>query len=280
MIGRGRPESVLEAPGHHSSESGYNVAGPFQAFYAHYGPTLCGLPISDVVVENGVRCQYFQCIALEEHEPGRVRVKAIGETLLALQQARYTEQGGDDASVVEAVDRLRRDPAQRYAVRPLSDIRYLVIHHTGAPADVGAEAIAAEHVDGNGWPGIGYHFVIDPAGRTYRTQDLTTVSYHARQFNPVSAGIALVGDLTSALPAAAQLDAAAALVARLLMDLGLPPDAVRGHREMVPIRCPGESFIRVWKSGLMHGVDARLGALRKPAADEHGAKRGPSATDG
>lgn len=246
-------------PPRHALVAGYSVGGPFRAFYEHYGPTLCGLPISDVTIENGVRSQYFQCLALEEHEPGRVRVKALGETVLALQRSQLPVDPVVGPQIIDLADHLRRDPTQRYATRPLSDIRYLVIHHTGAPVNVSPEIVAAEHVERNGWPGIGYHFLVDPIGNIYRTQDLTTVGFHARQFNSVAVGVALIGDLSSTMPMATQLDATASLVARLLLELGLPPESVRGHREMVPTACPGESFLRVWKPALMQAVNVRLG---------------------
>lgn len=252
-------DSDGDEPRRYYPETGHWVSGPFLSFLEHYGPVLCGYPVSDVVVENGVRSQYFQCIALEEHTDGRVRLKPLGESYLSLRQLGRTAEV-PAPSVVDVRQQLRRDPSQHYPTRPLSDIRYLVIHHTGAPAHVGPEQIAVEHVETNGWPGMGYHYVVDPSGAIYFTQDLTTVSFHARQFNPVSVGVALLGDLSSALPSASQLDASADLLARLLQDLGLPPDAIRGHREMVPTPCPGDSFLRVWKPGLMQAIAARLEA--------------------
>jgi N-acetyl-anhydromuramyl-L-alanine amidase AmpD len=248
------------------------LGAPFLAFFEHYGRALCGDPIGGVVVEEGRRRQYFQCLALEEHEPGRVRVLRLGEAWRAIHAMRAVEEVVAAPATLDVSRQMRRDPAQRYPSRPLCDIRYLVLHHTGAPPGVGPDAIAAEHVDVNGWPGIGYHYVIDLAGTVYRTQDLTVASYHARQFNPASVGIALVGDLTSSQPTPAQLDATAGLLADLLFDLGLPPDAVRGHREMVPTSCPGEAFLRVWKPRLMQAVNDRANAraverARRLAAD-------------
>jgi hypothetical protein len=246
-------------------ETGYRVSGPFLAFYEHYGPSLCGLPISAVVVEQSRRCQYFQCLALEEHQPGRVRLKPLGEAWLALTgpATALADRAADPAAMVDLVDHLARHPELRYPVRALAEIRYLVIHHTGSAPDVGPEAIAAEHVGANGWPGIGYHFVVGADGTVYRTQDLTVASHHARQFNPVAVGIALAGDLAFGSPTPEQLAATAGLAARLLADLGLPPDAVRGHREMVPTPCPGEGFLNGWKRDLDQAIAARL-ARRSP----------------
>jgi hypothetical protein len=253
-----QPEPQMPAREEVVPETGHHLGGPFLAFYEHYGPTLCGYPITDVVMEDGVPCQYFQCLALEEHIPGRVRLKPLGEAWLATAATRGPATETPAPPMGDIAARLPRHPHLTYATRPLADIRYLVIHHTGAAPDVGAVAIATEHVETNGWPGIGYHYVVGADGAIQRTQDLTVVSYHARQFNPAAVGIALAGDFGQALPPARQLEATAELLAGLLADLGLPPEAVRGHREMVPTACPGELFLGTWKPALMRAVAERL----------------------
>jgi hypothetical protein len=236
------------------------VGDPFRVFYAQFGETLCGRPVSEVVVENGRRCQYFEHLALEEGDDGRPRLKPLGRAWFEQRanQAAATEWAPPRPQVVDVRADLPRHATKTYPLRPLEDIRYLVVHHTGAPGDIAVRAIADEHVRVNDWPGIGYHFVIDPTGVIYQTQDLTTVSYHARQFNPAAAGIALMGDLTVALPTVEQMEALATLVARVLADLGLPASSVRGHREMVATPCPGDTFLSVWKPRLLRDVAAKL----------------------
>ncbi len=253
--GDAAPAAVIAAP-----PAPGTLTGAFRAFYDHYGPGLCGEPL-DRVDEGGVPTQYFRNLALEELEPGVVRLKPLGEAWLARQDVLVPAYADGDAPAhVDMVDRLPRDPAQAYPNRPLSDIRYLVIHHTGAPEDVNPHRIAREHVEQNGWPGIGYHYVIGTDGTRYRTQDLTAVSYHAAQFNPAAVGIALAGDWTQAVPPPAQLVAAAVLLAELCADLGLPFSAIRGHREMVPTGCPGELFLSAWKPRLVAIAAERLAA--------------------
>lgn len=237
------------------------VAEAFRAFYAHLGPTLCGAPVGPLVDEDGIPTQYFEHVALESPMPGQVRLKPIGAAVWEGRRRRSARPLAVPAPVVaDLTDQLARHPSRAYAARPLTHVRYLVIHATGAPAHVGPHAIARAHVDDNGWPGIGYHFVVGADGAVYRTQDLTVVSHHVAQFNPVSVGIALAGDLAHADPPPAQIAAAADLVAQLCWDLGLPTTAVRGHREMVPTPCPGERFLGGWKPRLMDAVAERLDA--------------------
>jgi hypothetical protein len=219
----------------------------------------------DLVDEGGVLTQYFRNLAIEELAPGVVRLKPLGEAWLARRAARELAVDGDAPPVVDLVGRLPHNPAQAYPTRPLSDIRYLVIHHTGAPVELGPHPIAREHIEQNGWPAIGYHFVIDADGRRYRTQDLTVVSFHAAQFNPAAVGIALTGDWSLAEPPLVQLVATATLLAELCADLGLPLAAIRGHREMVPTGCPGEPFLSRWKPRLIALAAERLAtALTRP----------------
>lgn len=253
--------AATSVPMRHFPSAGVSVGGPFLAFYEHFGPTICGLPLSDEIMHEGRKIQVFEHLALEEYATGKVRPAALGADWLArLTEEETAAERTDDVRVIDLVDRLpRRDGAADYDRRPLADIRYLVIHHTGAPPTVGPEAIAQEHINGFGWPGIGYHYVVGADGTVWRTQDLTVVSHHARQFNGVSVGIALAGDLLDGVPPAAQLDRTAALLADLLDQLGLPISAVRGHRELVETRCPGDAFMRVWRPRLLTALRRRLG---------------------
>jgi len=254
------PLGWRDAPTAPDIRSEPTVGEPFLSFHAHYGEALCGRPVTEVLVEGGRRCQYFEHVALEELDGGRVRLKPLGRAWVEARRATPAAPADRPPRppVLDVSLQLVRHPSRTYPKRPLGDIRYIVLHHTAASRDVGASQIAEEHVRVNDWPGIGYHFVIDPAGTILRCQDLTTVSHHARQFNPVAVGVALMGDLSATLPTIEQMDAAADLTASLLADLGLPPCNVRGHREMVDTPCPGDTFLAVWKPRLMREVAARL----------------------
>lgn len=247
-------------------DEGFHPEAPFRAFYAHYGPAICGRPISGLVQEAGVPTQYFEHLALQERVPGQVSLKALGAAWLAEHDFDAEPEEAEHAPVVDLRDRLPKHPGAEYPRRRLADIRYLVIHHTGAGAEFGPERIAAEHVEANGWPGIGYHYVVDAAGMVYQTQDATVVSHHVAQFNLAAMGIALVGDLSQALPAQTQLRATARLLAQLCLDLGLPPSALRGHGEIVGSRCPGERFLSEWKPALLREVERGLRARPRLAA--------------
>ncbi len=163
----------------------------------------------------------------------------------------FTDVAPDDDAppeIIDIVDELPQDPDHDYATRPLSAITALTIHHTtGAPFQP-IENIASFHVNTRGWPGIGYHYVIDGAGTIHQTNYLTTKSFHAGTLNAPgdenlwSVGVALQGNFQDAPPPQVQQDAARALVQYLKQTLDLSD--VFGHREMpgAQTACPGSTF--------------------------------------
>jgi hypothetical protein len=247
-------------------ETGKRVRGTFLERFDRYGQELCGLPITDEILENGLPAQYFEHVAMEERAPGQVRLKLIGSEVYASRQriAELEEQVArlqariaaleavvppghvSKPAITDIVDALPKHPTKRYDTRSLDEITYLVVHHSATRPDVSAERMARYHVEDLGWPGIGYHFVIDEDGTINQTNDLASVSYHAAQANAYSVGMCFTGDFTETIPTEEQLDAGAHLIAWLLQELDLPIDRIHGHREEVSgTTCPGEQ----WASG-------------------------------
>lgn len=134
-----------------------------------------------------------------------------------------------------------------YKSRHLSAIRYVVVHHVGGGVnrDYSAFEIARYHIDANGWPGIGYHFLVHPAGQIDQVNRLETRSYHCRDLNGESVGVCLAGDFTQAHPDPNQLDSLGRLVGELqtLFDREL---IVLGHGDVPSTSCPGATFER-WR---------------------------------
>ncbi|MFH1485664.1 MAG: peptidoglycan recognition family protein, partial [Chloroflexota bacterium] len=140
-----------------------------------------------------------------------------------------------------------------YPGRELSDINYLVIHHSGVDVDSTAEAVATYHVDTLGWPGIGYHFLIHWDGRGEYVGDMATVRYNVAGRNREVVGICLPGDFTSHPPTEAALASARDLAANLRSSLGRPLPAV-GHRDIAvgATACPGDTWGQ-WRGRLEKG---------------------------
>ena len=203
--------------------------------------------------------QYFERVALESPAPGEVRLKSLGQAVLHLRERnRQPHPMVVRPLIIDRVYDLPCHAQRRYETRALARIQQLVIHHTATEPSVGIEAIARKHVDELGWPGIGYHFTIDADGQIYQTNHLTTVSFHARQANPTTVGIAFCGNFDEAVPTDAQLESGGRLCAYLLRELSLPLENIRGHRVFVSTECPGRNWAEgaVWRDALMERVRA------------------------
>ncbi len=124
--------------------------------------------------------------------------------------------------------------SETYARRELSEVRYLVIHHSGVDVDSSALQIAEWHVlapeAGLFWPGIGYHYLVHWDGSIDYVGDLTTVRYNVAGRNRECVGICLPGDFNKRPPAAAQLAGTRRLILYLVTIF--PTAQVVGHGDI------------------------------------------------
>lgn len=119
-------------------------------------------------------------------------------------------------------------------VRP---IRRIIVHHAGADAD--AATIDRWHRE-RGWSGIGYHYVVDPAGMVEEGRQVERAGAHAKGANEDSIGVCMGVDARRGVPGPVW-EATVDLVAHLCRRYGLTAAAVYGHREVgtTPTYCPG-----------------------------------------
>jgi hypothetical protein len=148
---------------------------------------------------------------------------------------------------------LKHHPSLQFPTRSLSQIQRIIIHHTAIAPTIGAERVAEYRVDTQGWPGIGYHYFITHDGLIQQTNELTTQSTHAGQYDPVAIGICFAGNFTNEVPTSAQIEAGAQLIAWLLSQFGLTLNAVSGYKELVITQSPGLQ----WDSGARWGDQLR-----------------------
>ena len=127
----------------------------------------------------------------------------------------------------------------------------IVIHHTGSQTDTDASAaqIHNYHVNGNGWAGIGYHFVIRKDGTIERGRPEWSVGSHAYKNNSDSIGIHLSGNFNLANPTDKQIESTAMLIANLTDKYNIPCDRkhIIGHDECYSGKtdgtgCPGKNL--------------------------------------
>lgn len=117
----------------------------------------------------------------------------------------------------------------------------LILHHAAA-ASCTAEDVHRWHV-GNGWAGIGYHYLVRKDGTIYRGRPEDTVGAHAYGANSHSIGVCFEGNyqVEQSMPAA-QLAAGRALVADIKRRWGITK--VIGHKDVAgsTTDCPGKYF--------------------------------------
>ncbi len=257
------------------SETGKTVRGRFLEFFDNHGLDICGYPITNEIVEDGLQSQYFQRVALEKVESGEIRLKPVGQeawrsrSIISSQEARLRELsellfavGPDAPPIKDVVDDLPTHPSRRYGTRPLSAIRSIVIHHTATASSITPERVASYQVTRKGMPGIGHHFYVTAHGAIYQTNRLETESDHAFNRNRSSVGVCFPGNFTDSIPKAAQLDAGARLCAWLLGVLGLSTTAIVGVCEFADTQSPGKQWLsgKRWKNMLLEKVRADLKA--------------------
>jgi len=161
-------------------------------------------------------------------------------------------------AITDVVDRLPKNPTLQYETRPLSAITHLAIHHSAAPANITPEQVATYHVRNAGWPGIGYHFYVEPDGTIYQTNRLETKSYHVGNSNSYAVGICVSGRFTGVIPTPNQIAQTGQLSAWLAQKLNIPSQNIIGHREFPNnhTECPGNDWLggQQWKQILLARV--------------------------
>ena len=134
----------------------------------------------------------------------------------------------------------------------------VVAHHTLAPvlpasATMLEEAAAMrgmdrDHVERNGWDGIGYNFVIFQSGRVYEGRGWGYKGAHAgSKGNGVSEGVAFAVDGRKDTPSAAAIASCRLLIVDGIRAGHLASDyRLSGHRDWMPGRdCPGDAMYRM-----------------------------------
>lgn len=131
-----------------------------------------------------------------------------------------------------------------YKTRTLSQIKRVVIHHSATlstAAGSNAQSYAKYHVENRGWPGIGYHAVIDPDGTINETNKLTTVCYHVENHNTGSVGVCLSGNFDVEKPTQAQINSLVWYIKGINSAVGRKLE-IDEHNDFQNKSCPGANL--------------------------------------
>lgn len=157
-------------------------------------------------------------------------------------------------------------------VRPMSQVKYLVIHHSAGPDTQTPDDIARYHVQSRGWGGVGYHFIIDKNGVVYYVGDLTTARANVANMNEQVIGICLIGTyMNGKMPTDGQIVSAHELCAQLLFRTHDLPgtdgwEDVVGHKALTATACPGDTWDQ-YRSKII-GVASTPSPTPQPSVDQ------------
>ena len=154
-----------------------------------------------------------------------------------------------DGIVVLSRDRWTRRGPRKNHVSAMNGVSRITVHHEGwkpvyftsreATADR-LERIRNSHVNHHGWGDIGYHFIIDRAGRIWQGRPVQYQGAHVRNHNEHNIGVMLLGNFEKQRPAQAQLDSLARALRALMAKYNVPHNHIHTHQELVPTSCPGK----------------------------------------
>jgi hypothetical protein len=149
-------------------------------------------------------------------------------------------------------------------LQPIGRIWRVTVHHEGNPSPnyrtdprnvaENLRQIQKVHMEQSNAGDIGYHFVIDRAGRIWAGRNVYYRGAHAGgKANEGNIGIMCLGNFDLQDPTLPQCSALKAFVRLLLRTHGLSSASVRTHRELRPTRCPGDrlqAFVDRMRLGL------------------------------
>jgi hypothetical protein len=117
--------------------NGFKVQGAFLDFYNQMGEKIVGQPISDQVIENGRRTQYFQRMILQQDQSGAIILKDAGVEVRHLRQQLSEARSEREALELE-VDELQQ---KLYLLHSGSDVPLSTDGAETAPAPSIVEAV-------------------------------------------------------------------------------------------------------------------------------------------
>lgn len=136
-------------------------------------------------------------------------------------------------------------------INPMNNVTRITCHHEGwTPvwfSDMLStrdrlETIRASHIQRLQAGDIGYHFIIDRAGRIWEGRPLIYQGAHVRNQNENNIGIMMLGNFDKQSPTTVQLNSLERAIAYLRKQYRVPVGRVYTHQELNPTACPGRNL--------------------------------------
>lgn len=104
------------------------------------------------------------------------------------------------------------------------------------------EHIRTTHTRDRHWADIGYHYIIDRAGRVWEGRNLHYQGAHVADNNEHNIGVMLLGNFDRQTPSSAQLGTLRNTLQTLVQGYRVPVTRVYTHQELNPTACPGRGL--------------------------------------
>ena len=141
-------------------------------------------------------------------------------------------------------------------------INRITVHHEGwdlvqftdgASSAARLESIRNNHLERLHAGDIGYHFVIDRAGRIWAGRSLLLQGAHVRDHNEHNIGVMVLGNFNRQYPSKHQYGRLLGTLQQLMGQYQIGVDRVYTHRELGPTTCPGD-ILQVYMDRLRNHV--------------------------
>ena len=137
-------------------------------------------------------------------------------------------------------------------INPMNGVTRVTIHHEGAPkrpvffddernTRLRLQNIQKYHMSRN-WADVGYHYIIDRAGRIWEGRSVHYQGAHVKDHNEHNVGLMVLGNFDLQSPSDAQLITLQNFVKALRNKYNVPLARVRTHQELMPTACPGKNL--------------------------------------
>lgn len=163
--------------------------------------------------------------------PASASVAASPSGLTIIPRSRWTRSGPEIAEV-----------------NPMNGVSRITVHHEGwtpvtfSDAEATAariETIRTAHTRDRHWADIGYHYIVDRAGRVWEGRDIRQQGAHVKENNEHNLGILVLGNFDKQSPTDEQLEGLVMTLRAMMATHRVALSRVYTHQEINPTACPG-----------------------------------------
>lgn len=136
--------------------------------------------------------------------------------------------------------------------KPMNGVSRITVHHEGATAyGLKSQSSVAARLEnirryhrskGKEWADIGYHYIIDPAGRVWEGRPIQVEGAHVAKTNDHNLGVMVLGNFDEQSLTSEQRNTLVGFVRSQMLRYRVPTSRLFTHQELRPTECPGRNL--------------------------------------